>query len=360
MEYKHTYNKPNDQIESDDLIKDAHVSDALRYALIDLWTVNPHLPDKEALPNFQPRPRNQKRQIAVIDDQFLPQLQVTPDGLKRFLPLSTNLLFKNRRKMLYFLMDFGELNVDGFIDTGALSSAIPETYLREVRLLAPDTIINEGPPAEFQIMVANGQLGASTATVELQFEVSDIKFREKFILMTNFTSPLIGLLFLQRNSTILDVRQGILNFPFFSRQLKIEDRTYPNVIEPIRNPVETTLQLGKRTTIWVKSQIYTDNEATGIIKPSPLLENDEDLICPALASTQNNKQKVQISNFLDHPYTLKKETRKANFSILTPEQTKQIQPVNLTSVKHLLNNNHDDALHYIKSLLKISKTDEIN
>ena len=36
LEYKETYNKPNDQIECDDLITDAHVSDALRYALIDL------------------------------------------------------------------------------------------------------------------------------------------------------------------------------------------------------------------------------------------------------------------------------------------------------------------------------------
>ena len=52
LEYKDTYNKPNDQIECDDLITDAHVPDALRYALIDLWTVNPHLPDTSALPNF--------------------------------------------------------------------------------------------------------------------------------------------------------------------------------------------------------------------------------------------------------------------------------------------------------------------
>ena len=35
LEYKDTYNKPSDQIEYDDLITDAHVSDALRYALID-------------------------------------------------------------------------------------------------------------------------------------------------------------------------------------------------------------------------------------------------------------------------------------------------------------------------------------
>ena len=59
LEYKDTYNKPNDQIECDDLITDAHVSDALRYALIDFWTVNPHLPDTSALPNFHYHKTNQ-------------------------------------------------------------------------------------------------------------------------------------------------------------------------------------------------------------------------------------------------------------------------------------------------------------
>ena len=94
--------------------------------MIDLCTVNPQLPDISLLPNFRPRPQNQQRQIPVIDDQILPQLQVTPDGLTRYLPLSTNLPLKNKRKMLYFPMDFGELNIDCLIDTGALSSAIPE------------------------------------------------------------------------------------------------------------------------------------------------------------------------------------------------------------------------------------------
>ena len=129
---------------------------------------------------------------------------------------------------------------------GALSSAIPEADLRKIRLLAPHTILNEGPPPEFQVMVANGQFEAPIATVELQIEVGDITFKEQFIEMTNLTSPLFGLLILQRNSTTLDMRQGILNFPLFSMQLKNEDRKYPNVIEPILNPVETILQPGKK------------------------------------------------------------------------------------------------------------------
>ena len=69
---------------------------------------------------------------------------------------------------------------------------------------------------------------------------------------------------------------------------------------------------------------------------------------------------VQISNSLAHPYTLKSGTDIASFSILTPEPTKHIQPVNPTSVKHLLNNNLDDAIHYINILLMTAKTDEVN
>ena len=256
------------------------------------------------------------------------------------------MLLKNKRKKLHFETDFGELGIDGLIDTVVSSSTITEADLRLIRLLAPHIILGEGPPLELQIMVAKGQLEAPIATLELKFEVGDVTSTENFMVVTNLTSPLIVLLVLQRNSNILDMRQGILNFSFFSMQLKNEDRTYPNVIEPILNPVETILQPGKPTPIWVKSQIYTDNEARGIIQPSPILEKDEDiLICTALLSAQNNKQMVQDSNFLDHSYRLKKGTHIANFSISTPEQTKHIRPVNLISVRQLLNTNHENAIH---------------
>ena len=124
--------------------------------------------------------------------------------------------------------------------------------------------------------------------------------------MTNLTGPLIELPFPQHNIILFDMRQGIFKFTFCSIQLKNENRTCPNSIEPILNPVETILQAGKRTTFWVNSHFYTDNDATGIFQPSPLLENAEDLpICLALSSTKNNKHMVRISNFLDHPYTLR-------------------------------------------------------
>ena len=108
---------------------------------------------------------------------------------------------------------FGELSIDGLVDTGAYSSAISEADLRKIRLLAPQSVIREGPALNFQIMVANGQLETPKSTVELKIEVGDIDSHEIFIVMEKLTGPIIGLLFLQRNHTVLDMRQGILISP---------------------------------------------------------------------------------------------------------------------------------------------------
>ena len=151
--------------------------------------------------------------------------------------------------MLYFPMDFEELTIDGLIDTGAHSSAIPEADFRKIRLLAPQSIVKEGLAPSFQIMIANGDLEKPKSTVELKFEVGDIEFHEVLIVMEKISSPIIGLMFLQRNHTVLDMRQGILKFPFFSTQLKTTDHKYSNVMEPILNREDVMIPPNDRTII---------------------------------------------------------------------------------------------------------------
>ena len=109
--------------------------------------------------------------------------------------------------MLCFPIVFKKLKIDGLIETDALSGAIPRTDLHKIPRPALHTLSIEGAPPEFQNLVPNGQLESPVATVEMQFEVGDFTVREKFIVITNLTGPLIGLLVLQRKSTKLDVRQ---------------------------------------------------------------------------------------------------------------------------------------------------------
>ena len=72
---------------------------------------------------------------SLLDERQFQNILITKEGEPECIPLSASINLKCRKRMLYFPMDFGELTIDGLIDTGALSSAIPEMDLRKIRLL---------------------------------------------------------------------------------------------------------------------------------------------------------------------------------------------------------------------------------
>ena len=257
--------------------------------------------------------------------------------------------------MVYFPMVFGELTIDGEIDTGALSSSITEIDLPKIRVLYPQSVIGESPHPNFQIMVANGQLETIKSTIELKFEVGDIEFHEIFIVMEHLTGPTIGLMFLQRNHTVLDMRQGILNFPFFSMQLKTADHKYSNVLEPILNPTEITIPPNDRVLIRTNSLLYPENAVTGILQPSDLLHEEGDItICPVLVTLNDGSILIPVNIFTNHPYKLRKGLHIANFSV-TPEEMKYVKPIDPASTWHLLQQDQEQAAHYVSSLIKANK-----
>ena len=214
LHFYNNFTKNTTDIKPDSPEVDQNLSPHLSVAAVDPWQTPRVVPSTTiyAEPKTQLPPDGPVVTLtATVEERFMNTL-ISRDSEPDYVPLTTNLGLKYKRRMLYFLTDFGELTLDGLVDTGALSSAIPEADLRKIRLLAPQSTIKEGSAPNVQIMVAIGQLETPKSTVELKF---DIDFHKIFIVMEKLTSPLIGLSFLQRNNTILDMRQGILNFPSF-------------------------------------------------------------------------------------------------------------------------------------------------
>ena len=103
------------------------------------------------------------------------------------------------------------------------------------------------------------------------------------------------------------MRQEVLNIPSVSMQVKHADNTYFNIKEPLIRSTDIQIQLGKQTVNYIKSQGCTENELTGVIQPSPDLEDTDDLIiCPALTTSPVKQCTELIINFLKHPFKLKK------------------------------------------------------
>ena len=171
-------NKNITDIEPDTPEIDHKLNTHLSTTVVDPWqtlrVVSPTTTDVEPTP-----PLSQNEPVvtltAAVEERFVNTL-ISRVGEPDYVPLTTNLGLKYKRRMLYVPMDFGELTLDGLVDTGALSSAIPEADLRKILLSAPPSIIEEGPAPNFQIMVASGQMETPKRTVELKFEVSDIDF----------------------------------------------------------------------------------------------------------------------------------------------------------------------------------------
>ena len=255
--FYHNLNKQDQNIEPDSPETDQTLNTVLAKARVDPWQHGTYLTHQTAHSDADDEFHRVGPQVSLataITARFVNTL-VTRTGEPDYIPLTTNLGFKYKRRMLYFPMDFGELTLDGLVDTGALSSAIPEADLCKILLLAPQSIVKEGPAPNFQIMVANGQLETPKSTVELKFEVGDIEFYEIFIVLEKLTSPLIGLSFFQRNNTILDMRQGVLKFPFFSMQLKTADHKYTNVMEAICIREDVTIPPNDRHSVQLASKL---------------------------------------------------------------------------------------------------------
>ena len=69
---------------------------------------------------------------SLLDEKQFQNVLITKEGEPDCIPLSTSINLKCKKRMLYFPMDFGDLTIDGLIDTGALSSVILEMDFRKI------------------------------------------------------------------------------------------------------------------------------------------------------------------------------------------------------------------------------------
>ena len=138
-----------------------------------------------------------------------------------YMPLSSTIVLKRKKEMLYVPLDFENgLTIDALVDSGAYVSAIAQKELDRNQQQAPSNSLKIDDPPNFQIQVANGQLEKPTATPTLNFDIGDHIFAEYFVVMKNLTGPFNGLHFMKHNSVVIDTTHGLIHFPHLTMQAK--------------------------------------------------------------------------------------------------------------------------------------------
>ena len=198
-----------------------------------------------------------------------------------------------------------------------------------------------------------------SATAEPQFEFRDVLFKGSSKVMTNLKSSRIGLLFLRRNSSNLDMRQGLLNFASLSMQLKHADNTHSNINEPLLTPTGILIQPRKQTVIYINPQVHTENWRIG---------HDSTLFWPRwwrwLHHEPNN---INHSKQTFHSTQLKRPGEPLNIKKVMPHcylsntdtRASEIYQTNQpAALRHLLEKGIDYAMQYVNAIFKMPKSEE--
>ena len=278
-----------------------------------------------------------------------------------YMPLSSTIVLIRKKEMLYVPLDFEiGLTIDALVDSGAYVSAIARKVLHRIQQQAPSNILKIDDIHNFQMQVANGQLEKPTATATLKFDIGDHIFAELFVVRTNLTGPIIGLHFMKHNSVVIDTTHGLIHFPHLTMQVKSASSKASAKPQPVL--IRDSITIPQMTTKTITAFVDRSSEwiTTGTVTLVEKFTEAASLIISHSMSTIIDRQlAVRVTNTTELPYTINKNTQNAEFSIVSPEQSKFIKSVDM-AILSMIPEGDPDLVTNLTELLKTSKPDQQN
>ena len=296
---------------------------------------------------------------AITISQIEEQLVRDDTTNELYMPLSSTIVLKRKKEMLYVPLDFENgLTIDALVDSGAYVSAIAQKELDRIKQQSPSNILKIDDPPNFQIQVANGQLEKPTATATLNFDIGDHIFAEHFVVMKNLTGPSIGLYFMRHNSVVIDTTHGLIHFPHLIMQVK--SALSQTSVKPQSVLIHDKITVPQMTTKTITAFVDHTSEwnTTGTVTPvEKFTATASLLIFHSMSTIIDRKIAVRVTNTTESPYTINKNTQFAELSVVTPEQSKFIKPVDM-AILSMIPQGDPDLITYLTELLRTNKPDQ--
>ena len=296
---------------------------------------------------------------AITISQFEERLVRDETTNELYMALSSTIVLKRKKEMLYVPLDFENgLTIDALVDSGAYVSAIAQNELDRIKKQSPSNILKIDHPPNFQIQVANGQLEKPTTTATLKFDIEDHIFAEHFVVMKNLTGHIIGLHFMRHNSVVIDTTHGLIHFPHLTMQVKSAlNQTSTKLQEVLIHDNITIPQMTTKTITAFVDHVSEWN-TTGTVTPvEKFTETASVIISHSMSTITDRKVAFRLTNTTESPYTINKKTQIAEFSVVTPEQSKFIKPVDM-AILSMIPKGDTDLITYLTELLRTNKQDQ--
>ena len=276
-----------------------------------------------------------------------------------YLPLTSIVILKRKQEMLYVPLELeNNLTVEALVDSGAFVSAITQDDLESIKQKAPNNILRIDDLPNFQIQVANGQLEKPLSAATLKFEIGDNSFAEHFVVMKKLTGPIIGFHFMRNNSVVIDTTHGLIHFPHLTMQVKRASSETITRPQPVNTDESLTIPPTTTKTITAFIDHPSKWNTTGIVTPlEKFTETANLLISHSMSTIIDKRIAVRVTNTTESPYLVKKHTQIAEFSVVTPEQTKHNKPLD-KAILGMFPQGDPDLTAYLNELLRTSKPEQ--
>ena len=176
--------------------------------------------------------------------------------------------------------------------------------------------------------------------------------------MKKLTGPTIGLHFMRNNSVVIVTTHGLIHFPHLTMQAKTASSEATTKPQPIITDEALTIPPTTTKTITAFIDHPSQWNTTGTVTPLEKYTKTASLLISHSISTKINKRiAVRVTNTTELPYLIKKHTQIAEFSVVTPEQSKHIKPVDM-AILSMIPQSDPDLTAYLNELLRTNKPEQ--
>ena len=176
--------------------------------------------------------------------------------------------------------------------------------------------------------------------------------------MKNLTGPIIGLHFKRHNSVVIDTTPGLVHFPHLTMQVKSSSSQTSAKFQAVVIHDRITIPQMTIKTITAFADHLSDWNTTGTVNTvEKFTETASLIISHSISTLTDRKIAVRVTNTTESPYTMNKNIQIADFSVVTPEQSKFIKPLVILS---MVPEGDPDLITYLTELLATNKPDQQN
>ena len=161
---------------------------------------------------------------------------------------------------------------------------------------------------------------------------------------------------MRNNSVVIDTTHGLTHFPHLTKQVKTDLSETTTKPQPVITDGALTIPPTTTKTITAFVDHPSKWRTTATVTPlEEFTERASLLISHSMSTIFDKRIAVKATKTTQSPYLIKKPTQIAEFSVVTPEQSKHNKPVDM-EILSMIPQSDPDLTAYLNELLRTNRT----